>query len=136
MEILKFVNTHLKRMSWKPRFTRIKCQLLRFLTSKLFLTLIKPGVFRHLRKPRGLNFSEVNTYKITRIKLNYKFNIPPPLFLRNYTADHPEIRYGSDHSDGLPIGSGTKYPELFRNYNFSGIFRKVRNFLNFRKFID
>ena len=47
------------------------------------------------------------------------------LFLGNYMADHPEIRYayGSNHSNGLPIGSGTKYPELpekFRNYNFSG----------------
>ena len=42
------------------------------------------------------------------------------LFLGNYTDDHPEIRYayGSDHPDGLPIGSGIKYPEFpekFRN---------------------
>ena len=47
------------------------------------------------------------------------------LFLGNYTADHPKIRYayGSDHSDGLPIGSGTKYPEFpgkFRIYKSSG----------------
>ena len=53
---------------------------------------------------------------------------PPPLFLRNYTAIHPEIRYtyGSDHSDGLPIGSGTKYPELqfFRNFPESPEFLK------------
>ena len=54
-----------------------------------------------------------------------------PLFLRNYPADHPEIRYiyGSDHSDGLPIGSGAKCPEL-------KTFRKVRNFLHFRRFVD
>ena len=76
------------------------------------------------------------------IKLSGGGSNRPPLFLGNYnSADHPEIRYayGSDHSDGLPIGSGTKYPEFpekFRNYHFSGIFRKVRNFLNFRKFID
>ena len=68
--------------------------------------------------------------------------IDPPLFLGNNTADHPEIRYayGSDHSDGLPIGSGTKYPEFpekFRNYHFpefsgkSGIFEiSVRLLIN------
>ena len=49
--------------------------------------------------------------------------IDPLLFLGNYRADHPEIRYayGSDHSYGLPNGSGTKYPELT-------LFRKVRIF--------
>ena len=85
----------------------------------MLLTLIKPRVFRHLRKPGGGATS-------------------PPLFLRNCTADHPEIRhaYGSDPSDGLPIAFGTKYPENFRNYHFPGISRKVRNLLNSIKFID
>ena len=52
-----------------------------------------------------------------------------PLFLGNYTPDHPEIRYayGSDNSDGLPIGFGTKYPEFpekFRNFPESPEFFK------------
>ena len=64
-----------------------------------------------------------------------------PYVLGNYATDPSEIRYvyGSDLFDGLPIGSVTKYPEFperFRNLFFSGIFRKVRDFGNFRKFID
>ena len=52
-----------------------------------------------------------------------------PLFLRNYTANHhPEIRvyaYGSDHSDGLPIGSGIPrlMPEVFSG---PGLVSKVK----------
>ena len=53
----------------------------------------------------------------------------PPYVLGNYATDHSEIRYayGSDHSDGLPIGSRTKYPEFpekFRNFPESPEFSK------------
>ena len=57
-----------------------------------------------------------------------------PLFLGNYWTNQTDIFYSNwlDLPEELLLGLGPKYPEFPENFR---IFRNVRSFGNFRKFM-